>query len=113
YCASGRVGSRRFNRSPEAETLQGFFVSVLSVRLRPFPLLPRQAVPSFCCRFLSSLPFSPCYPLFPYRSPGRPSEMRLETFSPQRRVILHRNIQMRLKRTKISLERNLFRGTWV
>ena len=42
---SGRVGSRRLNRDPEVEILQGFFVSVLSVRLclRPFPLLPRQA----------------------------------------------------------------------
>ena len=40
--------------------LQGFFVSVLSVRLRlrPFPLLPRQAASSFCCRIFSFLPFS-------------------------------------------------------
>ncbi|WP_443934552.1 hypothetical protein, partial [Phocaeicola plebeius] len=76
--------SRRFNRGPEAEMLRGFFVFVLSVRLRlrPFPYLPRQAASSFCCRILSFLPFSPCFPLFPNPYPGRPSEMRLETFSP-------------------------------
>ena len=41
--------------------LQGFFVSVLSVRLRlrPFPHFPRKAASSFCFRILSSLPFSP------------------------------------------------------
>ena len=83
--------------------LQGFFVSVLSVRLRlrPFPYLPRQAS-SFCWRFLFFLPFSP---LLLYRSPGRPSEMRLETFSPKRRVILYQNFQTRSKRTKTAWER--------
>ena len=46
--------------------LQGFFVSVLSVRLRlrPFPLLPRQAASSFCCRIFF-LPFSPLLSFVP------------------------------------------------
>ncbi|MCL1614307.1 hypothetical protein, partial [Phocaeicola plebeius] len=45
----------------------GFFVSVLSVRLRPcpFPYLPRQAASSFCFRILSSLPFSPLLSFVP------------------------------------------------
>jgi len=89
-------------------------VSVLSVRLRLrlFPLFRSRPFPLSAAGFFFSS-FSPCYHLFPYRSPGRLSEMRLETFSPERRVILYRSIQTGLKRTKISLERNLFRGTWV
>ncbi|RHM93366.1 hypothetical protein DWZ34_14405, partial [Phocaeicola plebeius] len=51
--------------------------------------------------------FSPCYPLFPYRSPGRLSEIRQETFSPKRRVILHRKLRIRSERAKIPLEEGL------
>ena len=40
--------------------------------------------------------------------PGRPSEMRLEAFSPERRVILHRNFQMHSKHTKNSLKRESY-----
>ncbi|MBS4810924.1 MAG: hypothetical protein KH058_09325, partial [Bacteroides sp.] len=63
-----------------------FFVCTpasVSAAGRFFFLLPDSFFPSF----------SPCYPLFSYRLPGRPSEMRLETFSPKRRVILYRSIQ--------------------
>ncbi|WP_220445572.1 hypothetical protein, partial [Phocaeicola plebeius] len=62
---------------------RAFFVCTpasVSAAGRFFFLLPDSFFPSF----------SPCFPLFPYRLSGRPSEMRLETFSPQRRVILHR-----------------------
>mgnify|MGYP007084348920 CR=1 FL=1 len=50
--------------------------------------------------FITQASFSPCFPLFPYRLSGRPSEMRLETFSPQRRVILYWSIQTSSERMK-------------
>ncbi|OKZ12832.1 MAG: hypothetical protein BHV76_00520 [Phocaeicola plebeius] len=89
--------------------LQGFFVSVLSVRLRPcpFPYLPRQAASSFCCRILSFLPFSPCFPLFPNPYPGRPSEMRLEAFSPERRVHSSPELSDALKTHEKQLEKGI------
>ncbi|MCR8883031.1 hypothetical protein, partial [Phocaeicola plebeius] len=88
--------------SPEAEMLQDFFVSVLSVclRLRPFLTFRGRPLLLFPTGFFLPFLFPLCYHLFPYRLPGRPSEMRLETFSPQRRVILYQNFQTRSKRTK-------------
>ncbi|WP_278561759.1 hypothetical protein, partial [Phocaeicola plebeius] len=41
-------------------------------------------------------------------SPGRLSEMRQETFSPKRRVILHQKLRIRSERTKIPLEEGRF-----
>ena len=71
--------------------LRGFFCvctpASVSAAGRLFFLLPDSFFPSF----VSLLSFVPL-PL-----PGQPSEMRLEAFSPERRVILHRNFQMRLK----------------
>ena len=86
--------------------LQGFFVSVLSVRLRlrPFPLFCSRQLPLFAAGFFSFL-FPLCFPLLLYRSPGRLSEMRLETFSPERRVILYQSIQVPSECTKNSLKR--------
>ena len=37
-------------------------------------------------------------------APGRLSEIRQETFSPKRRVILHRKLRIRSERAKIPLE---------
>ncbi|WP_304311461.1 hypothetical protein, partial [Phocaeicola plebeius] len=54
-CASGRVGSRRFNRSPEAETLQDFFCLYACVRFRGRPLLLFAA--GFFLSFLFPLAF--------------------------------------------------------
>ena len=93
---SGRVGSRRLNRSPEAETLQGFFVSVRF-----------GSVSSFSGRIISSLPAFRLFPFLFSSLSGRLSEMPLETFSPQRKALARRNIPRRSERTKISLEEEI------
>ncbi|WP_443681512.1 hypothetical protein, partial [Phocaeicola plebeius] len=54
------------------------------VRVRFLTFRGRPLLLSAAGFFFSS--FSPCFPLLLYRSPGRPSEMRLEAFSPERRV---------------------------
>ena len=86
--------------------LQDFFVSVLSVRLRLrlFLTFRGRQLPLSAAGFFSFL-FPLCFPLLLYRSPGRLSEMRQETFSPKRRVILYQNFQTRSKRTKTAWER--------
>ncbi|WP_220445843.1 hypothetical protein, partial [Phocaeicola plebeius] len=64
----------------------GFTPQIITLTL----LLPDSFFPSFF----------PLLSFFPLPSPGRPSEMRLETFSPQRRVILYWSIQTSSERMK-------------
>ncbi|WP_418795285.1 hypothetical protein, partial [Phocaeicola plebeius] len=90
-----------------------FFVSVrlrvcACVRFRSFRGRPLPSADGFFPSFLPFfLSFSPCYPLFPYRSPGRLSEMRQETFFPKRRIILYRKLRIRSERAKQLEKRNL------